>query len=117
MSRSSKPRLVRILAAVTLLGVLAGCSDVYYDRRETVSFGGQDAVATNNAVQMRDPWPVASRNREVAGNGLNVQTAIARYRTGAVIPPRGMTTSNAAPPPLPPDTPPPVVLVPPPAKP
>lgn len=105
MSHCSEPRLVRTLVTFTLLGVLAGCSDIYYDRRETISFGGQDAVATNNAVQMLDPWPAAARNRDIAGNGLNVQTAIARYRTGKVIPPRGNVTSNAAPPP-PPDVPP-----------
>lgn len=110
-SRSSKPRLVRISAALTLLGVLAGCSDIYYDRRETISFGGPDAVATNNAVQMVDPWPAAAKNRNIPGNGLNVQTAIARYRTGQIIQPRGNVTSNAAPAP-PPDTPPPPVTAP-----
>lgn len=99
MSQSSEPRLVRTFVAVILLGVLAGCSDIYYDRRETIAFGGADAIATNNAVQMENPWPAAAQSRQVAGNGIVVQSAVERYRTGRVIPPRGNSTSNAAAPP------------------
>ena len=65
MSHCSEPRLVRTVAAITLLGMLAGCSDLYYDRRETIAFGGPDAVATNNAVQMADPWPASAAPNEM----------------------------------------------------
>ncbi len=102
MSRSSRNRTGRALGVALTFGcILAGCSDLYYDRRETIAFGGTDAVATNNAVQMADPWPAGSRTRVVEGNGVVVEGAIERYRTGQVIPPRGNSTSNsaAAPPP------------------
>jgi hypothetical protein len=36
-----------IATAVTLGAMLAGCSDIYLDRRETVSLGAGDAVAAN----------------------------------------------------------------------
>ena len=49
--------------------LLAGCSDIYYDRRETVSFAANDAVASAQATQTIDPWPPASANRNIASNG------------------------------------------------
>lgn len=94
MSRSSK-RPVRALAAVLTLTVLAGCSDLYYDRRETIAFGGPDAVATNQAVQTIDPWPPASANRHHTTDGAVVESGIRRYRTGRVIKPRGAGTSSS----------------------
>jgi hypothetical protein len=77
-----------------LLGAfLAGCSDIYYDRRETVSFAAADATASAQATQTIDPWPPASANRNIESNGARVAGAIERYRTGQIIPPRGMSTS------------------------
>lgn len=95
MSRSSR-RPVRVLAAALTLGaVLAGCSDLYYDRRETIAFGGPDAVATNMAVQTIDPWPPKSANRHHTTNGAVVESAMQRYRSGRVIKPRGTGTSSS----------------------
>jgi hypothetical protein len=86
----------RAVAAVVLLGsVLAGCSDLYYDRRETVSFAANDAVASAQATQTIDPWPRASSNRNIESNGARVAGAIERYRTGQIIQPKGMNTSSA----------------------
>jgi hypothetical protein len=86
----------RIVAAAVLLGsVLAGCSDIYYDRRETVSFAANDAVATAQATQIIDPWPAASSNRSINSNGPRVAGAIERYRTGTIIQPKGTGTSSA----------------------
>jgi hypothetical protein len=85
----------RSIAAVVLLGsFLAGCSDIYYDRRETVSFAANDATASAQATQTIDPWPPASANRNIESNGARVAGAIERYRTGQIIPPRGMSTSG-----------------------
>ena len=55
----NKPRglAVLALAATTLLGA---CTDMYLDRRDTVSFGAGDAVAANKVTHMVDPWPVRS---------------------------------------------------------
>jgi hypothetical protein len=81
------------LAAIGLGGWLAGCSDIYLDRRETIALGGGDAVAANEATQMVDPWPRESGNKNIAFNGQKMQVAVERYRTGRVIPPIASTTS------------------------
>jgi hypothetical protein len=96
MRRSTKVSATCAVAAVLGLGaLLAGCSDIYYDRRDTVLFGAEDAVATNMAVQTVDPWPRASANRNIPGNGERVEAAITRYRTGRVFTPMGNGTSSS----------------------
>ncbi len=85
-----------LIASIAFGSLLAGCSDIYYDRRETILFGADDAVASNNAVQTIDPWPKSSANRDAPANGQRVAAAIARYRTGRVYPPIGNGTSSAA---------------------
>ena len=90
--RSDKTRVVA--GAVLLASMLAGCSDIYYDRRETVSFAVNDATATAQAVQGVDPWPAAAYNRNVTYNGPRVAGAIERYRTGKIIEPKGTATGS-----------------------
>ena len=86
----------RIVAgAVLLASLLTGCSDIYYDRRETVSFAAGDSVATAQAVQVIDPWPPAAYDRNIAYNGPRVAGAIERYRTGRIIEPKGTGTSTS----------------------
>jgi len=97
MPRLSNAALVRPALAVVALGAfLAGCSDIYYDRRETVALGADDAVATNRVAQMVDPWPRYSVNRNYDVNGEKMQGAVERYRTGQIIQPKGTGTSSAA---------------------
>jgi hypothetical protein len=88
--------MTRIGAGVLLATMLAGCSDLYYDRRDTVLFGANDAVATAVATQTIDPWPRASADRRIAANGVVVQSAVERYRTCQVIQPRGTSSSGNA---------------------
>jgi hypothetical protein len=90
----SSSKTLRALALVALLATLAGCSE-YLDRRETISLGGGDAVATNEATQMVDPWPRDSADRNIAFNGAKMETAVERYRTNKVIPPQGVGTSTS----------------------
>jgi hypothetical protein len=85
--------LLRTVALATLLAVLAGCSE-YLDRRDTISLGGGDSVATNKVTQMVDPWSRASADRNIAFNGEKMETAVERYRTNRVIPPQGVGTSD-----------------------
>ena len=85
---------LRVGAGVLLAAMLAGCSDLYYDRRETVSFGAKDAMASALAAQIIDPWPPASADRNIARNGVVVQSAIERYRTCQVIQPRIASSSG-----------------------
>ena len=77
----------RIAAAVTLGAMLAGCSDLYFDRRDTIALSGGDAIAANKIVQMVDPWPSRSGNTNIAFNGQKMQSAVERYRTDKVTPP------------------------------
>ncbi len=83
------------VGAVLLASALAGCSDLYYDRRESVTFGANDATATAQAVQVIDPWPRAAYNRNIAYNGPRVAGAVERYRTGKIIPPTATGTNNS----------------------
>ncbi len=93
MPRSSDK--TRVVATAVLLGAaLAGCSDIYYDRRETVTFAAANAIAAAQATQTVDPWPPASANRNIPGHGVRVAGAIERYRTGQIIQPKGTGTSS-----------------------
>ena len=87
----------RTIAAAALLGVmLGGCSEYYFDRRDTITLHSGEAQAANRVTQMIDPWPAASGQRNIAYNGEKAATASERYRTGRVIPPVNATTSSAA---------------------
>lgn len=86
-------RLVLIAAAACSL--LAGCSGNYYDRRDSIALSSGDAIASDQVVQMVDPWPRASRNRNIAFNGQRMQSAMERYRTNKVTKPVSALTSSA----------------------
>lgn len=76
--------------------MLSGCSEYYFDRRDTVSLHSGEAMAANRVVHMIDPWPPASGQRNIAYSGEKAAVAAERYRTGRVIPPVNATTSSAA---------------------
>jgi len=87
----------RIIVATAMLGaMLGGCSEYYFDRRDTITLHSGDAVATNRVTQMIDPWPAASGQRNIAYNGEKAATASERYRTGRIVPPVNATTSSTA---------------------
>jgi hypothetical protein len=67
----------------------------YVTRTDSLSPGAGDAVAANKILQMQDPWPVASADRNLTTNGPVAAGAMERYRTGKVIVPVGMGTSSA----------------------
>ena len=96
MSSRSRIKAAALVAVALGCVALAGCSDIYYDRRETVALHAGDAMAANRVTQMIDPWSRASGNRNIAFNGEKMQTAAERYRTGRVIPPVNATTSSVA---------------------
>jgi hypothetical protein len=81
-------------AALAAGAVLSGCSDIYYDRRDTVLLGANDAVQTNKIVQMADPWPRYSANKQIAFNGERLQTAHEHYRAGKTIAPVNVTQTS-----------------------
>ena len=88
---SSRGVTIAALAATTLLGA---CTDMYLDRRDTVSFGAGDAVAVNKVTQMVDPWPARAGDRNIAFDGERMQAAVERYRTNKVTPLSGSSTSS-----------------------
>jgi hypothetical protein len=91
MSRNSFRGAILALAATTLLGA---CTDMYLDRRETVSLAAGDAVAANKVIHMVDPWPPNAGNRDIAYDGERMAAAAERYRTNKVTPPSGTGTSS-----------------------
>ena len=93
-SADTTPGRAGALAAAALIAItLAGCSDLYYDRRETIALGADDAVAINRITHMVDPWPPQAANRNIAFNGDKMQSAAERYRTGKIIQPKGLGTT------------------------
>jgi hypothetical protein len=89
MSRNN--RLAVLALAAPLLGA---CTDMYFDRRDSVSFGAGDAVAVNKITQMVDPWPPYSGNRNIAFDGERMAAAAERYRTNKVTPLSTAATSS-----------------------
>jgi hypothetical protein len=102
----SPPRIKgasRAIAATVALGaLLAGCSDVYFDRRETIALGADNAVASNMVEETVDPWPRHSNNNNLAFNGERMQRAIECYRKDKVTEPADLnpSTDSATPPPV-----------------
>ena len=96
MSCPSNTKAYVIAAALMTSTALAGCSDIYFDRRETIVPSAGDAKAANQVTHMVDPWPPSSANRNIAFNGEVMQRAQQRYREGRVIPPVNATTSSVA---------------------
>jgi len=90
-------RLIAAAVAAIGLGIsLAGCSDIYTDRRETIALSAGDAIAANEAAQIVDPWPPKSGDKNIAFNGQRMQCAVERYRLDKVGPAKD---TQATPPP------------------
>jgi hypothetical protein len=89
-----------VAAAVMLGALLAGCSDVYFARRESIALGAGDAVAANQVEQMVDPWPRHSNDNNLAFNGERMQRAVECYRIDKVNQPADLnpTVDSTAPP-------------------
>jgi hypothetical protein len=83
-----------LAGAVLLAAMLGGCSDLYWDRRDTVAFHAGDAPASNIAIHTVDPWPPAAAQRRLVANGELAQKAAERYRTNKTTPLRPIGTSS-----------------------
>ena len=57
------------IAAALMSSLLGNCSDIYMDRRDSISLSAGDAMASNRVTQMIDPWPAASGKHNIAYNG------------------------------------------------
>jgi hypothetical protein len=98
MRPSSK--VLRTLVLALLLTALSGCAE-YLDRRETITLGAGDALATDAMTEMVDPWPRVAAERNIGFNGERMESAVRRYKTNHTYPPSntGTSTSYAAAPP------------------
>jgi hypothetical protein len=84
-SSPSKPRVLRALALAAPM-LLGACTDMYLDRRDTVSFAAGDPVAVNKMTHIIDPWPARAGDRNISYDGERMQAAAERYRTGKTTP-------------------------------
>jgi hypothetical protein len=91
----SRSRIKLGTCALIAATALAGCSDLYFDRRESIQLSAGDDVYSNQVTHMVDPWPAQSANRNIAFDGQKMQSAVERYRTNKVTPPVNATTSSA----------------------
>ena len=97
MRRNADRFRARITVLVLVVGTTLGaCSDIYYDRRESVTFQAGDAVKTDVIAQTIDPWSRASENRHIDYNGERMQRAMERYRTNKTTPLMTTSTSSVA---------------------
>ena len=91
MRRNNFRGAILALTATTLLGA---CTDMYLDRRDTVSLAAGDAVAANKVTHMVDPWPVRAGDRNIPHDGERMAAAAERYRTDKVKSLAGTGTSS-----------------------
>lgn len=86
--------VTKLTGVALLLGLtLGGCSDIYFDRRDTISIVSGEAMAANRVTQMIDPWPAASGKRNIAYSGEKAALASECYRLGKVVKPVNATTT------------------------
>ena len=73
----------RRLAPVALLGcvILGGCAESL-SRNDFLSEHTGDAIASNKAIHIADPWPRDAFNTRLPTDGGRVGLAIGRYRNG-----------------------------------
>ena len=78
----------RALAITVVIGTaVAGCSEIYFDRRDSIALSAGDAVTSNKVTQIVDPWPRNAANNRMAANGRLMQAAQDRYNRGKVLTP------------------------------
>jgi len=99
MSRPNDHYTLLAIAPAVLLGLmiglmLGGCSDLYFDRRDSISLAAGDAMRINKVTQMIDPWPPASANKDIAYSGDRMQCAAERYRIHRELPPATNTITT-----------------------
>ena len=82
-------------AAIIAPALLSGCNeDDYLARRDTVSLGAGDAIATNAVTQTVDPWNRNAKNTDINQEGERARVAVDRYQLNKSIPPKGINTTT-----------------------
>ena len=77
--------VLRKILTVSCIGLTAfmmtGCRD-YFARKDTVNFGGGNAVAENKVAQTINPWPRESFKKTQVTNGERLRRAAKKYEDG-----------------------------------
>jgi len=75
----SKVRWFALSVASAAVVTLGGCAD-YLNHRDRVTLAAGDAVQWNQAVHTIDPWPPASGNTAIPGDGKKLAGVIDVYQ-------------------------------------
>ncbi len=68
--------------------------DTHWGHSDFITRQAGDAIAVNKAAQTIDPWPAASKNRNLDVDGKRAEVAIKRYELNKSIQPRGLATTT-----------------------
>jgi hypothetical protein len=75
---------LRIVLLATVCLTLAACDrymqERYLVRKDAVTSGAGDAVASNSAVQIPTPWPRGSHDTNIVFDGEKMGNAVKSYR-------------------------------------
>jgi hypothetical protein len=52
----------------------------WFERRDSVTLQHGDAIRSNQAIQMADPWPPYVANRNIPYSGIKMDQAVDRYK-------------------------------------
>jgi type IV pilus biogenesis protein CpaD/CtpE len=77
--------LLRIILSPMVCLMFSACtqySNQYAERKDSITLGAGDAVASNAALQITNPWPRYSNDTTIAMDGERIARAVARYREG-----------------------------------
>ena len=91
-------RLTSLTLVTALAAGLAGCNHLednvtqYTQRIDKITMSGGNAKDANAAIHIIDPWPRASADRRIPGNGERMAVAYERYRNVDKVPPRPLIT-------------------------
>jgi hypothetical protein len=78
-------RSLRLIVLPMVCLMLSACTQYwnqYVERKDSVTLGAGDAVATNATLQSPTPWPRYSNDTTIAMDGDRIARAVARYREG-----------------------------------
>lgn len=68
--------------------------DVYRARRDSITMGAGNAVATNRAIHTIDPWPWYVQDKKINTNGERMYKAVDCYEKNQSIEPEGLATND-----------------------
>jgi hypothetical protein len=86
-ARRSSNLKICLMGCMGLLPMVAlgACAD-YVKHSDTITASAGDAITHNKVVHIDDPWPRASANTRITGNGQRVDRVTKRYLSGGAAP-------------------------------